>query len=612
MLNCKDHKTGDLFDPSSHLGEKRSKMLKESWAGIFREYILPNLPVKKVAVHYADGRGRPTKEIFSVMGAVVLQQMFDLTDEETVESYAFNMMWHYALDIGSLSAEDTYISPKTLWTMRNYIVTDGLHKEIFAMVRDKLSDAFKVSYEEQRIDSTHIYSNMRHLGRLQIFVETIRKFLVNLKRHHKALYEAMDKEFVGKYIKGGQKSVFAMVKPSQSKRRIVETANDLFDLIRRFADNEAIQSMTSYKLMVRVLKEQCIVEYPDDTKGKANVYLKKNRDVPSDSLQNPSDPEASYDGHKGQGYQVQIVETFTEKTEETIEETGAQGDQEDTNSDGRADAKDSKHKDNAGLSLIVYVRTEPAHCHDSKALKPAVDELKKEGLKPNQIQGDTAYGSTDNYEYAKAKGIELIAPVPGKAITKEESKLLEKFIFNDNYEVSSCPAGKQPHKTRRTDKGRLVACFATEACGLCPYKKQCPTRPSNEGRCLQYEKKTAQLIKRRAYQHTEAFEQKYRYRAGIEATNSQLARRTGIKHIRYRGLPKMAFAVNLKAAGLNIFRSAAFKRHNCRKSHDKCLFHSSISLFLLLRRHIFTPEPRFNPNLAFLSLQNHHQTNSWI
>ncbi len=98
MLRLKDHKTGDLFDPSSHLGEKRSKMLKESWAGIFREYILPNLPAKKVAVHYA-------------------------------------------LDIGSLSAEDTYISPKTLWTMRNYIVTDGLHKEIFAMVRDKLSDA---------------------------------------------------------------------------------------------------------------------------------------------------------------------------------------------------------------------------------------------------------------------------------------------------------------------------------------------------------------------------------------------------------------------------------------------------------------------------------------
>ena len=30
-----------------------------------------------------------------------------------------------------------------------------------------------------------------------------------------------------------------------------------------------------------------------------------------DSLQNPSDPDATYSGHKGQGYQVQIMETFS-------------------------------------------------------------------------------------------------------------------------------------------------------------------------------------------------------------------------------------------------------------------------------------------------------------
>ncbi len=35
----------------------------------------------------------------------------------------------------------------------------------------------------QRYDSKHIYSNMRHLGRIGLFVATIRKFLVNLKRH---------------------------------------------------------------------------------------------------------------------------------------------------------------------------------------------------------------------------------------------------------------------------------------------------------------------------------------------------------------------------------------------------------------------------------------------
>jgi hypothetical protein len=32
-----------------------------------------------------------------------------------------------------------------------------------------------------------------------------------------------------------------------------------------------------------------------------------NLQIGSDSLQNPSDPDATYSGHKGQGYQVQNV-----------------------------------------------------------------------------------------------------------------------------------------------------------------------------------------------------------------------------------------------------------------------------------------------------------------
>jgi hypothetical protein len=31
--------------------------------------------------------------------------------------------------------------------------------------------------------------------------------------------------------------------------------------------------------------------------------------IASDSLQSPFDPDASYDGHKGVGYQVQVSET---------------------------------------------------------------------------------------------------------------------------------------------------------------------------------------------------------------------------------------------------------------------------------------------------------------
>jgi len=49
---------------------------------------------------FIDGfGGRPTKELNTVLGALVLQQTHDLTDEKTVGRAACNIQWHYALHI---------------------------------------------------------------------------------------------------------------------------------------------------------------------------------------------------------------------------------------------------------------------------------------------------------------------------------------------------------------------------------------------------------------------------------------------------------------------------------------------------------------------------------
>ena len=45
--------------------------------------------------------GRPSKDLHVVIGVLLLQQLHDLSDAETVEALAFNMAWHYALDVRS-------------------------------------------------------------------------------------------------------------------------------------------------------------------------------------------------------------------------------------------------------------------------------------------------------------------------------------------------------------------------------------------------------------------------------------------------------------------------------------------------------------------------------
>jgi hypothetical protein len=99
MIHFNDPKQLQIIDPWQFLGEKRRKLIEASWAGIFRNEILPILPIADLFPFFSITFGRPTKELYTVIGVLILQQAFDLTDIETIEQLSFNIQWHYALNI---------------------------------------------------------------------------------------------------------------------------------------------------------------------------------------------------------------------------------------------------------------------------------------------------------------------------------------------------------------------------------------------------------------------------------------------------------------------------------------------------------------------------------
>lgn len=540
MIHIKDHKTPDMFDPFPFLGPKRKQRIEESWAKVFREHILTTLPVEKIFSKYDPVFGAPTKELYSMIGLMVLQQMNDLTDEEAVDQFAYNLQWHYALNITSAADTAAYVSPKTLWNMRDLLIERELYQVIFEEVVTKLADVFKVDVAKQRFDSVHIFSNMRHLGRLGLFVKTIKTFLVNLKRHHKDLYESLETAITDRYMTKQGDAVFSMVKPSESEKTLATLANDVFSLVERFRGNEPVTGMNTYQLLVRLLKEQCLVERVDT--HTTQVSVKANKDVPSDSLQNPSDPDAGYDGHKGKGYQVQVAESYSTS--------------EDANS----------------LNLITSVIVEPAHKHDAHATIPLIESTEKLSLKPKEALADTPFGSDENCEKAKTMGVEIVSPVMGKL--GEGSVPLTAFTMNSENEITLCPEGRAPHKTRSKDDNHS-ALFSRKACRGCSRKDTCPTLPGKKGRYLRYDDKAIRLAQRRAQEDTPEFRDRYRFRAGIEGTMSQLDRLTGLKYLRVRGLSAVSFAAYLKAAGINIIRAAAFRN---REKEEESVLIAALSL----------------------------------
>src|ERR1039457_4325340 len=82
MIHVKDHKQRDMFNPFAHLGPKRLALLESSWAHLFREEILHNLPVEKLFRFYDEFKGRKTKELYAMLGLVLIQQMEDCTESD--------------------------------------------------------------------------------------------------------------------------------------------------------------------------------------------------------------------------------------------------------------------------------------------------------------------------------------------------------------------------------------------------------------------------------------------------------------------------------------------------------------------------------------------------
>jgi uncharacterized protein YutE (UPF0331/DUF86 family) len=230
---------------------------------------------------------------------------------------------------------------------------------------------------------------MKNLGRHGLFTKTLLLFLRNLKKNHSVEFKKIDPELVSRYLDEEKKyNFFGKGRPSEMKKRLEAVAQDLYDLVKMFENNEKVMATKSYGYMVRVLNEQCQIITPEaETGGVIQVQLKEPKEIPSDSLQNPSDDEAAYSGHKGQGYQAQIMETCVDQREEENPEPA--------------------------LTLITHVKLEPANIFDGKAVMPAIEDAANKGLKPSTLLGDTLFGGKEYVDAAKKAGVDVISPVAG-------------------------------------------------------------------------------------------------------------------------------------------------------------------------------------------------------
>lgn len=228
---------------------------------------------------------------------------------------------------------------------------------LFRSLTDQLIASVGADTRKQRLDSTAVRSFMRSLTRLGILVEATSKFLRELRRLHPDLLGQLDPEIWRKYVNREGDGCFAWTAPSESKRRLPEAAADVHLLLEVFRRTEA-RALESFQLLKRVFEEQCALEETDDEQ--ISVRPRDPKEIACDNVLNPADPDASYNKHRGIGYLVQVMESYS--GEEVVDADN----QEDVPAAGP-----SAEADGARPGLITPVSVGKMNAHDSAAPCPS-------------------------------------------------------------------------------------------------------------------------------------------------------------------------------------------------------------------------------------------------
>jgi len=519
MIHTIDPRQNRLFDPfDGVISPVGRRIIGAGWQGVFRHVLLHVLPVANLAKNFSDSMGAPTKELYSMAGLTLLADFFGWTAGDAVEAYIFRSDVQYALNL----EPGGEVCSRTIERYQKLFRDDDLGTQVFENVTTELVKALDLDVSRQRLDSTHLFSNMASFGRTKLMAVAIKRFLTQVKRHDSAAYAALPEDFRKRY-EPAQSRLFSDARDAEARARCrQQAAEDLRFVIDHFADRSDLAKRSTYQVLITIFDQQC--ELSD---GKIVVKAKPG----GGCVQNPSDPDATFDGHKGQGYQVQITETCVAENE---------------------------------VQLITGVLPQTACEPDADAAVAIFDQLEKAGRLPQEMLADTLYTGDANVEAAAARGVDLIGPVPGRVPEPDSGALsVDDFAWDERTgTIDSCPAGHQPTSysyDAATATTRLE--MPTSACASCLFRKQCPIKKTHAGTfTLEFTDKERRLAGRRVEEKTDVFKSRYALRSGIESTNSGLKNRLGLGRLRVRGRGSVFRVILHKITGWNVLRAATSEK----------------------------------------------------
>ena len=303
-----------LTDPLNTMPQYLKKILLKSWAHTFQEYIFPNIKEERFAVLYSDNHAtRPNTPVNVIIGLLILKEIFGLPDEELIGSLHFDTRFQYALR--TTSFEQQPVSINTLTNFRNRLYNyeketgiDLIQQEVEDQAK-LIAKYLKIDDKKIRMDSFMVSSSCKKLSRIELIYSVNAKFI---KLLNKLAGDAIPEECKA-YLESGHKN------ETIYRTRDIESESKLEFLLKQaqvlhkagLNIGETATNTEEFQLLIRMLKDQLT----EDQEANSTPKPKVGKDIAPDSLQNPTDPDATYRKKYGKniGYVANVAEKFDEK-----------------------------------------------------------------------------------------------------------------------------------------------------------------------------------------------------------------------------------------------------------------------------------------------------------
>ena len=176
-----------LFDATLNLTVREKRLLEKSWAKCFAENIFPKIDEEPFSVLYSDRPSRHNTPVNVIIGALILKEMFGLTDQEIVDTLPFDIRYQYALH--TTSFEEQPLNERTLGRFRarcnSYEEMTGIDliHDCIVKLSSGMADMMKLNTGMRRMDSLMVASNIKKMSRLELLytcVSNLARLMKNL------------------------------------------------------------------------------------------------------------------------------------------------------------------------------------------------------------------------------------------------------------------------------------------------------------------------------------------------------------------------------------------------------------------------------------------------